>query len=188
MNSREIALISVFAAIWIGSQNALGPIVGRISIGPFSIHGVVNRVIGWLLMFILAEVSGKFGRVSIMATIAALGTRIIRLSPLRGLVVGAGYALGGVVFDLLFFAPYMRSLEGKNRRTYLLIIAVISGALALTPYLLFQLSILGIQGFIALMPLYAYYMAKGIIFSILGTSIGLSILPRIKMLAPKIES
>ncbi|MFQ6086010.1 MAG: hypothetical protein ACE5OY_07090 [Candidatus Bathyarchaeia archaeon] len=164
----------------------MGPVVGRLSIGPFSIHGVVNRVVGWLLMLILAEVLGKFGRVSIMASIAALGTRIIRLSPWRGLVVGSGYVLGGLVFDLLYFIPISKNVQGGKRRTYILAISVISGGSALLPYLLFQLLVFGVQGFLALTPLYAYSLGKGIVFSVLGTSIGLSILPRIRNSGPRL--
>jgi uncharacterized membrane protein YciS (DUF1049 family) len=56
-----------------------------------------------MLMLILANVSGVFGRVSIMALVASLGTRLIRLSPLTGIIVGVGYVLGGLIFDIMFF-------------------------------------------------------------------------------------
>jgi hypothetical protein len=48
MDSRDIALISVFAAVWMVAQITLGPIIGRFSVGLVSLHGVVNRVVGWM--------------------------------------------------------------------------------------------------------------------------------------------
>ena len=94
MDSRDIALISVFAAVWMVAQITLGPIIGRFSVGPVSFHGIVNKVVGWMLMVVLAYRSGRFGKVSTMTLIASLGTRIIRSSPLSGFVTGVGYALG----------------------------------------------------------------------------------------------
>lgn len=180
LNNKDIALISVFAAIWIAAQITLGPIIGRFSIGPISLHGVVNRVVGWMLMLILAEISSGFGRVSGVSLVAAIGTRIIRLSPLTGLVIGAGYALGGFTFDTLFFMPPAMNLGKRSRRLYLLFTSAISGSLAILPYLLFRFSVLGLVAFLALTPIYLFSTFKGILFSIVGTSLGLSALPRIK--------
>lgn len=176
INTKEIALVSVFSSIWIVSQIYLGPIIGQIT----KQHGVVQRVVGWLLMLILAELTGKFGRVSIMATVAALVTRLIRPGPLYALFVGAGYALGGITFDLLFFMPLAHNFSGKTRYAYLLTIAVLSGVVAFIPYLLYKLYFLGIYAFIVWIPVYAYGMVRGVLLSVLGTLAGLSITPQIK--------
>lgn len=185
ISTREFALISIFSSFWIASQLSLGPIIGSVSVGPISLHGVVNRLVGWLVMLVLAELSGKFGRVSIMASIVAIVTRIIRRSAsLYVLVVGLGYALGGLTFDILFFLPIMNKLEGKKRKIYLLCISTISGVIASAPYLIYRLSVLGFSGFIALSPVYIQSTVKGIIFSFLGTLFALSFSSRIKVLWP----
>ena len=76
------------------------------------------------MMLVLAELTGKFGRVSTMASIVAIITRVIRRSAsLYVFVVGLGYALGGLTFDILFFLPVTNNLEGKKRKIYLLIIS-----------------------------------------------------------------
>ncbi len=180
LNTREIALISIFSSIWITAQITLGPMVGRISLGPISLHGVINRLIGWMLMLILAEFSTKFGKVTIMSSIAALGTRIIRLSAITGLIIGAGYAIGGLIFDLLYFMSTAMGLKPRSRSVYLLISSTISGTIAIIPYLLFKLTALGPTAFIAFTPLYLISTIKGTVFSIAGTSLALSILPRIR--------
>ncbi len=179
LTTKEVALISVFAAMWIAVQITLGPIIGRFSLGPVSFHGVVNRVFGWMLMLILADISDVFGRVSTMSLIAAIGTRIIRLSPLTGLITGLGYALGGFIFDVFFFVPPADDPKTSSRRLYLLASSAISGFLAITPYLIFRLYVMGVTAFIALTPIYAVSTVKGVLFSIAGTSLGLSILPRL---------
>jgi hypothetical protein len=66
----------MFAALWVTAQVALGPLLGQLT----PIHGIMQRLVGWLLMVLLAEIVQQFGRVSLMATIAALATRIIRQS------------------------------------------------------------------------------------------------------------
>lgn len=73
-NAKDLAFISVFSAVWIVSQIFLGPWIGQIT----RQHGVINRLVGWLLMVVLAELTGRFGRVSLMSATAALATRIIR--------------------------------------------------------------------------------------------------------------
>ncbi|MEM3056896.1 MAG: hypothetical protein QW639_06685, partial [Candidatus Bathyarchaeia archaeon] len=171
MKTRDIALIAVFAALWVTAETTLGPWIGRFRIGLFSLHGMVNRVVGWMSMLIVAEVAGRFGRASMMSLVAAMGTRIIRISPLEGLLVGAGYALGGLIFDILFFTPLARRLGETRRRLYLLLASTISGALAIAPYLAFKLWILGLYPFIALSPTYAISTIKGILFNIVGTSL-----------------
>jgi hypothetical protein len=182
LENRELALVTLFSALWITAQIILGPILGRISLGPISFHGVVNRVVGWMLMLVLANVSGKFGRVSIMALVASLGTRLIRLSPLTGIVTGIGYALGGLIFDLIFFGIFSRNTRNRISAILLLATSIISGTLTMSPYLLFKFSILGTEAFINLAPFYVISTFKGTIFSLLGTMLGVSILPRIKSL------
>ena len=178
--TRELALVSVFSALWIAAQLTLGPVLGRFSLGPISFHGVVNRVVGWMLMLILANVSGVFGRVSIMALVASLGTRLIRLSPLTGIIVGVGYALGGLIFDIMFFGIYTRKRKARSGTYFLLAASIISGTLAMAPYVTFKYLILNMEAFIALTPVYAISTLKGTIFSVVGTIIGLSIIPRVK--------
>ena len=178
--TRELSLVSIFSALWIAAQLTLGPVLGRFSLGPVSFHGVVNRVVGWMLMLILANVSGVFGRVTIMALVASLGTRLIRLSPLTGIIVGVGYALGGLIFDMMFFGFSMRKGKGRSGTFILLAASIISGTFAMAPYVIFKFLILNMEAFIALTPIYAISTLKGTIFSVVGTIIGLSIIPRIK--------
>jgi len=132
-------------------------------------------------MLILAELTGKFGRVSIMAAIASLATRMIRASTLEGIVVGFGYILGGLAFDLLFFIPFANNFLGKTQIVYPLTVSLVSGIVASIPYLLFKLSFLGLYGFMAWIPINAYRIVKEVILSVLGVSIGLPALPRIKV-------
>lgn len=185
LSTKEIALVSTLSSVWIASQIYLGPIISQIT----QVHGVIQHLVGWLLMLILAELTGKFGRVSIMAAVAALATRVIRRSAsLYIWVVGLGYALGGLVFDLLFFTPIANNLEGKTRKAYLLTISALSGAVVLVPYLFFQLYTLGIYTFIAFTPQYAYSIIKDTVLSVLGSLIGLSTLPQIKALSTRIRT
>lgn len=140
-------------------------------------------------MILLAELTGRFGRVSIMATVAALATRIVRTSAsLYALTVGLGYALAGLIFDILFFLPPMNRLGGAARRVYLLGDSLVSGVVALVPYLIYKLVGLGLYGFLALTPVYAYDLAKGTLLSVLGTLIGLFLLPQIEGWKPRIRS
>ena len=185
IKTRELALISVFSALWVAAEVTLGPIIGKFPIGPFSLHGVVNRLMGWLLMFVLAELTGKFGRVSIMASIAALVTRMFRRSPyaVGGLVIGVGYALGGLIFDLLFMYK-ANNLEGLKLKIYLLIAATISGVIASAPYVFYNLFALGVYPIILRSPIYVQSTVKGTVFSIFGVSIGLSFSSRIAFLLP----
>lgn len=180
-DAKELALISVFSSLWVVSEVSLGPTISQIT----QVHGVIERVLGWLLMFMLAELTGKFGRVTMMSAIASLATRIIRLGRLYALFVGIGYALGGFTFDLLLFGSKETS-EGKHGKSYLILISFLSGTIALIPYLLFELSVLGSYGFILWIPYYVYAMVKGVILSVLGTTLGILVSPRIKSLRPKI--
>ena len=175
-STREIALVSILSAVWITSQIYLGPIVGQIT----GMHGMVNRLVGWFLLLVVAELTGKFGRASLMAVIASLVTRTIRRSSLEGLIVGAGYVLGGLTFDLLFFVPIRRKPKGKTRTVYLLVMAIVSGVIASVPYLLYKLYFLGLYGFIAWIPVNAFRIVKEVLLSFLGVFIGLPILPQIK--------
>lgn len=177
MNTKEIALVSVFSAVWAAAQMSLGPIIGQIT----GIHGVIQNLVGWLLMLIVAELTGKFGRVSIMVAVAALATRMIRISPaLYVWVVGLGYALGGLTFDLLFFIPIVNNFEGKGRKAYIVTISLISGVIANVPYVLFKLFTLLLPAFIIWFPTYVPLAVKDFVLNVLGALIGLSILPLIK--------
>ncbi|MFQ5758721.1 MAG: hypothetical protein ACE5IF_03505, partial [Candidatus Bathyarchaeia archaeon] len=158
-------------------------VIGQIT----HVHGVINRLVGWLLMLVLAELTSKFGRVSIMSTVAALATRIVRRSAsLYALTVGLGYALAGLTFDILFFLPLAKNLEGRARKVYVLGCSIVSGIVALIPYLIFKFSVLGLYGFLALSPIYAYSLVKGTLLGFLGTFIGLYLLPRVETWKPRI--
>lgn len=185
LETKEIALISTFSSIWILAQIYLGPIIGAIT----QIHGIINRLVGWMLMLLLAELTDKFGRVSVMASVAALATRIIRRSAsLYALTVGLGYALAGLTFDALFFLPLIKNLKGKSRKMYILGVSIVSGVVALVPYLVFKYSVLGLYGFLTSSPIYIYSLVKGTILSFIGVLIGLPLLPRIKTWKPRIKT
>jgi len=185
LNTKEIALVSVFSAVWIAAQISLGPIISQIT----GIHGVIQSLVGWLLMLIVAELTGKFGRVSIMAAVAALATRMIRTSPALYIwVVGLGYALGGLTFDLLFFIPVVNNLEEKGRKAYILTISLISGVVANVPYVLFKLFTLLIPAFLIWIPTYVPLAVKDLILNVLGVIVGLSILPLIKPWSTRISN
>lgn len=187
LNTREITLIATFSAIWISSQVTLGPVLGTLSLGPFSMHGAVNRIVGWSLMVILAELTSAFGRVSAMAGIAALVTRVIRASPLEAVAVGAGYVVGGLVFDSIYHTPVLASLRRKYSSRYAVAASIISGTTAIIPYLLLRLSVLGSSAFLSLIPLYAYSTAKGTFLSFLGALVGLTLLPQLRKLGQRIK-
>jgi len=181
-STKELALVSVLSSLWIVSQIYLGPVIGQLT----QVHGVVQRFFGWFLMLILALLTGRFGRVTAMASITSLATRIIRPGQIYSLFVGLGYALGGLTFDLLFFLPKARRFGGNTARVYLLSISAVSAAVASIPYLLFKLWTLGYFGFMFWVPLYSYEMARSTVLSVLGTLVGISIAPKIEMWAPKI--
>lgn len=183
--TKEVALISLFSAVWAVSQIYMGTLIGQIT----HVHGVINRLVGWLLMLLMVELTGKFGRTTIMATIAALVTRIVRQSgSLYAISVGLGYALAGLVFDTMVFMKPIKTIEGRKRKIYLLSVALISGVVALIPYLIFKFSMLGLYGFLIFIPRYAYSLAKGVILSVLGTLIGLSAIPKIEEWRRKIQT
>lgn len=164
----------MFAAIWVTAQVALGPLLGQLT----PIHGIMQRLVGWLLMVLLAEIVQRFGRVSLMATIAALATRIIRQSgALYIWVVGLGYAFGGFIFDVLFFLPYTQRLAGRRRHGYLLLISGLSGTFAVGPYLLFKLVTMTSTAFLVWLPLYLPTAITNVALNVLGTAMGLSLLP-----------
>jgi len=48
VNTREIALVSIFSAVWVVSQIYLGPVIGQLT----TLHGLVQRFMGWFLMLI----------------------------------------------------------------------------------------------------------------------------------------
>ena len=181
LSTREIALVSVFSAIWIGAEITLGPIIGRFALGPFTMHGSVNRVVGWFLMFLLAKLTRKFGRVSVMSLVVSLGTRVTRLAAIEGFVVGVGYVLGGFVFDALYFTSGVSFGSPKSEgmtKTRLLVISTLSGLSAIVPYLLWKLSVLGFFGFLILSPQYFYSAVKGTVLSLVGVMVAIAVLNR----------
>lgn len=180
-STKELALISVLSSLWIVLEIYLGPIINQIT----HVGGVMERVGGWFLMLVLARLSGRFGRVTAMAVIASSATRIIRLGQLYSLFVGFGYALGGLTFDLLYFFPPAKNLNGRTEKAYLLGISVLSGTIAYIPYLLYNLTVLGFYAFLLLIPLRLYETVRGAVLSVLGTLIGISISPRIESLNPQ---
>ena len=83
-------------------------------------------------------------------------------------------------YPTFFFLPVMSTLEGKKRKIYLVLISIISGAIASTPYIIYRFLVLGSAGFIALSLVYIQSTVKGILFSLLGTLFALSFSSRIK--------
>ncbi|MEM2902333.1 MAG: hypothetical protein QXO32_06355 [Candidatus Bathyarchaeia archaeon] len=178
LKAKDLVLIAVFSALWTVLQIQLGPIIGRFSIGPISLHGSVNRVVGWLLMTVLAHQTSGFGKISLMSTISAFGTRTIRVNPLEGLIVGSGYALGGLIFDLL--ANIKRKSVDEAPAYLYLLITVVSSLAASTPYLLSRTYFLGLKGFVIASSLYFFSTVKGVVFSLFGSSLGIQINARLK--------
>lgn len=169
MKSRELTLIAVFSALWITLQLSLGKIIGRISIGPISFHGAINRLVGWMVMVILAENVVGFGRVTLMVSIVSIITRIQRANVLEGLIVGLGYILAGVVFDILICLKKGRGV------VFYLFTGLITAFVAVIPYWVSKIYFLGFAGFVIAFPLYAYRAIKSIILSIIGVKLGVSI-------------
>ena len=56
-------------------------------------HDVVQRVVGWFLMLILAEFAGKFGKVTIMSVTSSIATRIIKMGAYTPYLWGLGMPL-----------------------------------------------------------------------------------------------
>gem|GEM_PF-1132639 len=177
VSRRELTLVAVFAALWISLQINFGPIIGRLSIGPISMHGAINHLIGWLLMTILAALTGKFGRVTLLALTAAIGTRVIRAQAIEGVLVGVGIALAGIIFDALYFSPIFKH---NPKKVYLLVAAGGTGVITLVPWLIFRFYILGPAAFIVLLPNYMFIIARNIFLSTFGTYIAIQILPKVK--------
>ncbi len=174
-STKELALTSVLTSLWVVSQLYLGQFIGQIT----QVHGVTQRMLGWFLMLALAELTKRFGRVTTMAAIASLATRIIRPGRLYSIFVGLGYALGGLAFDILYFLPPWKKLEGKRRSAYLLVTALLSGTVSFVPYLLFKLSMLGFHGFLVWIPFYSFSMVRSSALTVLGVMIGTSVIPQI---------
>lgn len=172
-SSKELALIAIFSSLWITSQIYLGPLIGKLT----GEHGVIQRFLGWLLMLFMARFTSKFGRVTLMAAVASLTTRIIRPGAIYTLFVGLGYALGGLTFDLLYFLP---SKAIHARKTFLLLISLVSGIVASIPYMLYRLAFLGFYGFLMWLPFYLPDLIRGTLLSVTGTLTGLFIAPRIE--------
>lgn len=180
LDTKELALVSVLSSLWIVSQIYLGPIISQIT----HVHGVVQRLFGWFLMVILVGFTGRFGRVTLMASISSAATRMIRPGRLYAIFVGLGYALGGFTFDLLYHMAPARMLRSDDwtAKLYISLISAVSGVIASIPYILFKLSFLGPYGFTLWLPFYMPRMFKGVALSILGGLVGITILPKIENL------
>jgi hypothetical protein len=176
-SSKELALIALFSSLWITSQIYLGPLIGRLT----GEHGVIQRFLGWLLMLLIARLTGKFGRVTLMAAVASLATRIIRPGAIYSLFVGLGYALGGLTFDLLYFLP---SKAIQTRKTSLLLISLVSSMIAGIPYMLYRLAFLSLYGFLMWLPFYIPDLIRSVLLSVTGTLTGLFIAPKIETRIP----
>lgn len=172
-SSKDLALVAIFSSLWITSQIHLGPLIGRLT----GEHGVIQRFLGWLLMLLMARLSGKFGRTTLMAAIVSLATRIIRPGPLYALFVGLGYALGGLTFDLLYFL-FPKAL--RINRVGILTISLISGIFASIPYMFYRFAFLGFYGFLIWFPFYLPDLIRSILLSVAGTLTGLFISPKIE--------
>ena len=180
INAKELAYISVLSSFWIVCQIYLGPTISRVT----QIHGVAQRTVGWFLMLILAYLTQKFGRVTMMSVIASLATRIARPVRLYSIFVGAGYAIGGLAFDLLFFMPFfhLRASSSCRKLCYLLVISLLSSLASFFPYILFNFFLLDLSFFLlSFLPLYSISMIKSVTLGMVGTSIGFGILPRIEL-------
>ena len=171
--SKALAVATVFASLWIAVELTLGPLVGRLSLGPFSLHGAVNRVLGWFLMSVMTWFTGGFGSITLMAGAAALGTRMFRPLSLESIVVGIGYVLGGFVFDILCSVVLRRG--SSTSMLYGMGVAVASAVTASTPYLIWNLTTVGTQAFALLLPVYALGVVKEVILSSIGTMLGLKV-------------
>ncbi|NIN69873.1 MAG: hypothetical protein GTO63_35370 [Anaerolineae bacterium] len=171
--SKELALVSIFSSLWVVSQLHLGTIIGALT----HVHGVANRIVGWMLMLLLANMGGRFGMVTLMASVSALATRAIRRSfSLYSLTVGLGYSLGGLVFDALYFGLGTHENLSVKR---VILASTVSGLVASAPYALFKLFSLGFFGFIAYVPSLAHSSVRGVIMSLMGSMVGLFVLPRV---------
>jgi hypothetical protein len=171
-SSKELTLIAVFSSLWITSQIYLGPLIGGLT----GEHGVIQRFLGWLLMLLMARLTNGFGRVTLMAAIVSLATRIIRPGALYALFVGLGYALGGLIFDLLYF---FSSKEARSKKTLLILISLVSGLIASVPYMLYRFAFLGFYGFLMSLPFYLSDLVRGTLLSVAGTLTGLLIIPKV---------
>lgn len=178
IRTKELALIVVLASFWITAQVVFGQVVGRFSFGPIRMHGAVNHIVGWFLMTIMAEITRRFGRVSYMTVIAALGTRVIRASTIEGMLVGLGYIIAGFLFDLLYFSLPLKNTQRK--KLLVLLITIPTSIITLVPFLVFRYYILGPVAFLVLIPSYSFSMIRNIVLSTAGVLLAFSILPRIK--------
>ncbi|MBO3809836.1 MAG: hypothetical protein FGF50_09635 [Candidatus Brockarchaeota archaeon] len=173
LSTRDIALVAAFSAIWIASETYFGRTISLIT----GVHGVIQRFLGWLLMLIMARITGRFGNVTIMATVSSLATRISRSMQIYALFVGLGYAVGGLAFDLLYFLPKNQKRHSKK---YTIFVSLVSGVAASMPYVFLYFFTLGFYGFLIWFPTYLPNLVKGVGLSILGALTGLSVLPLIE--------
>jgi hypothetical protein len=170
---KRLAVAAVFSALWIAAELTFGPLVGRLAAGPFSLHGAINRVVGWFLMAVMTWLAVGFGSITLMAVTAALGTRMLRPPSLESIVVGVGYVLGGFVFDVLCSGALRR--RSSSSVFYALGVAVTSAVVASTPYVLWRLIVIGAQAFALLSPVYALDVFKEVVLSSIGALLGLKV-------------
>lgn len=118
-------------------------------------------------MTVLAEITSGFGGITLMTAVAVLVTRIQRANILEGLMVGSGYLLGGLLFDLL------THLKRERGHRFYLTTGVITALFAIIPYWATRIFLLGLRGFMLLLPLYLYRALKGLVLSIVGVEVGI---------------
>lgn len=170
MRTKDLVLSALFASFWASSQYLLGPYLGRISIGPISLHGSANRIAGWFSMTVLSSITEGFGPTTLMSAVAAIATRPLRVQQLEGIIVGLGYFVGGLTYDVLKNAL----LQGRDAGTRgHLFLSLASALAASAPYLLYNLYFLGPLGFTVFAPAYSISVARTTLLSIFGTSLGI---------------
>jgi hypothetical protein len=135
-------------------------------------------------MLVLANITGRFGNVSIMSSVASLGTRIIRVSALSGLVTGIGYSIGGLCFDILFFLPNSFNKDLLRKESYIIGATIISGLITSLPYLFYKYLFLSPDSFRLYVPVHTLSTVKGVLFSIVGILMGLKMLNRLENIVP----
>jgi hypothetical protein len=117
--------------------------------------------------------TGGFGTITLMTGAAALGTRMFRPPSLESIVVGIGYVLGGFVFDILCSVVLRRG--SSTSMLYGMGVAVASAVTASTPYLIWNLTTVGTEAFVLLLPVYALAVVKEVVLSSFGTMLGLKV-------------
>lgn len=120
-------------------------------------------------MTVLAEHVSGFGRITLTTLIAVLITRLQRANVFEAMMVGLGYILAGLTFDLLV------SLRRIRNQLYYIVATLITGFIAVIPYWLSKIYFLGVGGFILAFPVYLYSGLKGVTLSVVGSIVGVSV-------------